>query len=464
MTIKTPDSRKTLIEEAVRRTITLHRLWDFETPIVVAVSGGADSIALLHILSKLCINPSESLIVAHLDHAARTDSHLDREFVEDISHNLSIRCFSDRLSGKNFRGSSKEAYWRHHRYSYLEKIRKQNNALSIATAHTLDDQVETIVFRLISGVGPRGLIGIRINDHSRVIRPLLPTPRADIIKYLHDNQISFREDPTNQDTDYPRNYIRKFILPHLKNMNPAYGLHILQMSLLLEEEDRWISSEAQKQLSKSGWTGVLPCTLNGSSFQNCPLPILKRMALSLITTLPLPDNFRITHTIIDYLVDIFKKNRSELRLPLNIRIRVYRDDILITQFQPLLSGNIEKIPVKIPGITMYRTGKITSEVISLPPGFDLSSTSALYLSSEKQTLFIRQRIPGDRLIPFGKRSAIKLKDYFNRKNIPWELRDAVPLIVDEFDQILAVIGVDIAQPGAVPNGMKTAIKLTWDIR
>jgi tRNA(Ile)-lysidine synthetase-like protein len=175
---------------------------------VVAVSGGVDSMALLDVLAK---RPGLELVVAHFDHGIRPDSPLDSQLVTKIANRHGLKFVSH--EGKLGPGTS-EAVARDARYKFLKKVVNENSALAIITAHHQDDLLETAVLNILRGTGRKGLTSLASN--SEIIRPLLNVPKADLIKYAQVHELEWREDSTNADTSYLRNYIRHNILSQFK--------------------------------------------------------------------------------------------------------------------------------------------------------------------------------------------------------------------------------------------------------
>lgn len=172
---------------------------------VVAVSGGVDSMALL---DMLCRKPGLELIVAHFDHGIREDSALDQKMVRQIAHKYNLP-FMD--GAAKLGPNASEAVARDARYNFLHKARKATGARAIITAHHQDDVLETAIFNLLRGTGRLGLSSLR--SRSDIVRPLLHVPKQEILAYAQAHQLHWREDTTNQDQRYTRNYIRHTIMP-----------------------------------------------------------------------------------------------------------------------------------------------------------------------------------------------------------------------------------------------------------
>src|SRR5262245_5311551 len=192
---------------------------------VVAVSGGADSVALLRALADFL--PAASLVIAHLNHRLRgADSDADAAFVAalcpHVPHHVEA---ADVAHAAATTGDNLESAARNLRYGFLSRIARETGATWVATAHTRDDQAETVLHRLIRGSGLRGLRGIaesrELAPGVRLIRPLLTLSRKDVIAYLGGIEQPWREDATNRDTRFTRNRIRHELLPMLRTFNPA---------------------------------------------------------------------------------------------------------------------------------------------------------------------------------------------------------------------------------------------------
>lgn len=173
----------------------------------MAVSGGVDSVVLLHLLAT---HPGMQLIVAHFDHGIRPDSALDREFVGGLARQYGLPFVYD-IGGLG-PGTSEEAA-RRARYAFLHKVRRAGGARAVITAHHKDDALETAIINLIRGTGRRGLTSLKSTDI--VKRPLLHVPKADIRAYAAQQGLKWREDSTNSDPAYLRNHIRHKVVPRL---------------------------------------------------------------------------------------------------------------------------------------------------------------------------------------------------------------------------------------------------------
>ncbi|HEY3788774.1 MAG TPA: tRNA lysidine(34) synthetase TilS [Urbifossiella sp.] len=215
---------------------------------VVAVSGGADSVALLRALHEA---GSANLTVAHLNHQLRGDeSDIDEQFVRNLTASLGLAFRSVRINVlKEAAGANLEATARRIRYEWLRTVAEEGGAAWIATGHTADDQAETVLHRLIRGTGLQGLRGIA-ERNPPVIRPLLTVTRAEILDYLANLGQPFRTDSSNADPRFTRNRIRAELLPLMKSFNPEAVAVLGRLAEQADEAHSFIESQAREFLQR----------------------------------------------------------------------------------------------------------------------------------------------------------------------------------------------------------------------
>ena len=205
------------IEIRFRDGLISFQLIETESSGLLAVSGGMDSVVMAYLFAQVRDNFRLTLAIAHFNHSLRgEESDADEDFVKDLAKTLGMPFFSEKwtsLERGNWEERAREA-----RYSFLNKTRKQLGYEWIATAPHADDQAETLLMRFVEGSGYRGLRGIS-ERNGKVVRPLLKFSKAEFTHYAGKNDISFREDSSNQDTRFRRNKIRENILPQIKKLS-----------------------------------------------------------------------------------------------------------------------------------------------------------------------------------------------------------------------------------------------------
>jgi tRNA(Ile)-lysidine synthase len=227
-----------------------HELLKSGDRILAAVSGGPDSVALLRIMCAIRDTIPLEIAAAHLEHGLRGESSIgDMEFVRKTANELGIVFHSKSASVADEKGSDEsiEEAARRIRYQFLLDILHKTGYNRAATGHTLDDNVETIIYRLITGTGPSGITGI-LPQSGFVIHPLLGCTKEEILLFLDRNGYQYRVDETNSDTGIPRNKIRHRIIPQLSDINIKFKKHLVNLSIILREENDLMERITQDQI------------------------------------------------------------------------------------------------------------------------------------------------------------------------------------------------------------------------
>jgi len=221
--------------------------------VLVAVSGGPDSVFLLHALNSLKDALKIKLYIGNLDHGIRgRASQIDSEFTRHLAESFNIPFIYKEIDSKVYRNKrlSKEEIARQHRYDFLIKSAKKHRIDAIATGHTLDDHVETILMRIIKGTTLKGIMGIpsaRIQDGIKIIRPLIDINKEEIEVFLKENAIPYRTDHTNLENIYFRNEMRNRVLPYLSRYNPRIKYALMNLADNLREDFEFIEEERKRR-------------------------------------------------------------------------------------------------------------------------------------------------------------------------------------------------------------------------
>ncbi|MGE5654036.1 MAG: tRNA lysidine(34) synthetase TilS [Bacillota bacterium] len=246
------------LSQIIESTIINHRMLCEGDTVVLAVSGGPDSVCLLHLMSSLAIKQHWQIHVAHIHHGIRgTEADTDASFVADLAHSLGYPfhlCRSDVPRIAEERGLGLEEAGRFARYQYLAHLARQIGARAIATGHHADDQAETILMNLLRGAGGTGLAGIQLvrvlGQGLRVIRPLLLVSRFEIEQYLEAQCITPRYDHTNNELDQTRNRIRHELIPLLKSYNPRITEALARTADILRSDEQYLMQRVEAYLAE----------------------------------------------------------------------------------------------------------------------------------------------------------------------------------------------------------------------
>jgi tRNA(Ile)-lysidine synthase len=238
----------------VRETIGRYRMISTRDTVLAAVSGGPDSVCMVHALATLRSELGFELKVAHLDHGFRgEESRGDAAFVRDLAAGLGLPCVCDEVSVPRFllaQPMSAQDAARMLRYQFLVKTSKLEYCQRIATAHSADDQAETVLMRVLRGAGPDGLAGIPPKRDGTIIRPLIAVWRSEIMAYLEEHRLPYRTDASNLDSKYLRNEIRNEVMPLLERHNPNLRQSLANVGTIMTDVAAHLARLADEALPR----------------------------------------------------------------------------------------------------------------------------------------------------------------------------------------------------------------------
>jgi len=293
--------------------------------VLVAVSGGADSVALLHLLCRLAPREAIRLGVAHLDHGLRRGSGADLRFVRRLARDLGLPVCSDRreVATLRRRDESLEESARRIRRAFLLETARRDGFDRIAVGHHLDDQAETILMRFVRGAGATALAGIRAAGPGPFVRPLLEIERDEIREFVGRRGLPFRDDPTNRDLRFDRNRVRRQLLPALTEaLNPRAARHLVQAAERLRDDAQLLDTLARqsfRELVRPGRGGRV--LLDASALAELAPPIGGRLVHLALQHAGI-DARRIGSRHVHGVLDLARGGRGrELHLPNRARAR-----------------------------------------------------------------------------------------------------------------------------------------------
>lgn len=272
-----------MLKEEVLKTITTYQLIKPGDKIVVGVSGGPDSICLLHILYSLKEKLEFEIFVAHINHMLRETADSETEYVKNFCKKLGIECFIKKedilqLAKKQKKGT--EEVGRQVRYKFFDEVLAKTNSNKVATAHNLNDKAETILLNIIRGSGISGLKGIEAIRDNKFVRPLINTERKYIEKYCEDNDLKPKYDESNEENTYSRNKIRNVVIPYIKKeFNPNIIKTIDRLSEVATEENEYLQNITNQEYKKIAHKENETLILDLKKFNNLELVIKRRLIL-----------------------------------------------------------------------------------------------------------------------------------------------------------------------------------------
>ncbi|MGN1004374.1 MAG: tRNA lysidine(34) synthetase TilS [Oscillospiraceae bacterium] len=423
------------------------------TLILCAVSGGADSMCLLHLLETLAPERGFSLHAAHFNHKLRgTESDRDEEFVRAwcAGRGIPLTVGSGDVQAETVRtGRGVEETARALRYAFLERTAEELGAARIATAHTADDNAETLLFHLVRGSGLQGLTGIPPR-RGKVVRPLLTCTRTEVVEYCTAHNVAWVEDSTNADETFTRNFLRRRVMPLLEQINPRTAEHLSAAAERLRADNDYLNAQAARAAAQGRMTsGGL--VIEAELLAQLPDPVALRAVRQLLEQAGGGKNCTAAH--LDALLRLCRSDDPSGRadLPGLTARREYGTLVLEGAEEPVSPP--PPTPVREDGRTVYGdTGWSVTCRQTVCPEKSFKNPDTFYLSRAKikGALTLRPRQTGDSIRLPG-RNGKTLKKLFIDEKIPLERRALLPVLADDAG-VLAVgsFGPDVsrlAQPG-----------------
>jgi len=418
----------------VKKQILKFSMIPKDSRVLAAVSGGADSMAMLHCLRRLEKAIGFRLGVAHIDHGLRQTSPRDLKFVESQCQELGIPFHFAKVSVRTEskkRNKGIEETARILRYDALEKIAADNGYVRIATAHTASDQAETVLMRVISGAGSRGLRGILPIREGMVIRPMLSVTRSEIEAFIVRENIPFTTDETNMDTAYDRNRIRHVLIPLIeKEFNKSLVPALTRLAENMRMENEFLASCAEKASKLSVLeAGENRIAVDLVKFNRIDDSIKSRILSSALERFEKPP--RISQVHLDSMIELCgkKSGSKSLDIPGGIRVSVGYDRLIIerkNRKQRTPSGQKHAVHVTGPG---RHEIPWAGAIFHFEPE---DNVQGIELHIDKKTygypFIIRPQKPGDRVAPPFAPHTRKLKKIFIDRKIPRETRVTLPVL------------------------------------
>lgn len=397
--------------------------------IVVGFSGGPDSVFLVEMLLKLREKIDFDIVLVHINHLLRgEEAQRDEDFSINYGKSKGLKVFARKIDitslGKE-KGLSLEEAGREARYSFYKEVLEKSNSNKIALAHNKDDQIETFMFRLTRGTGLSGLEGIA-TKRDRYIRPISEIYKSEIVNYLDENNISYCIDSTNLENEFTRNSIRIDLIPFIeKRYNPKFKDKIFS----LIEEIRDINIFIEKEIEQFSYNE----TINIESILKFPKSIRGKILSKYLYKYGLEVNRK----KISLIESILEKGGSQ-EISLDSQYILKKEyNILKIQKINLIKNNIEEVTFTIPNKIKYGDYIIEAEYVERGE----QNKNCFYTNLKLgDTLIVRGRKDGDKIIPTGMKGEKKLKEIFINEKIGKEKRDSIPLIVHN-DNIVWIAGV-----------------------
>jgi tRNA(Ile)-lysidine synthase len=432
-------------------------LWAEGDRIVAAVSGGPDSMALLHMLSALSQEGKISVIAAHVNHGFRVDeSAHELEVVKAYAEKLGVPCETVTFDLPSYiveTRLNRQAAAREKRYAFLHEIAQRHGASRIALAHHADDQAETVLMRVIRGTGLTGLAGIlskRSEKNVELIRPMLRMKKSDILRYCDEQHVPYCIDSSNKERYYFRNIIRLDILPYLSQYNPQLSQSLQRLAEVAGAEDEWMEKQTEALFAQLVTLSPDECAVSSNDLYGLHVALQRRL-IKLILSYLSKETEKISFEQIETMrLAAASGAPGTWRMDAGAGIRCVREYDVMRWFQVPqhtlsdTSGYLYEVGRDASSLKVERSGwtfqffyKSASQHCK-----PASRYEACFDASElTYPLVVRNRRPGDRIQVLGLNGSKKVQDMFVDEKISPSERELYPLLFDAAGRLLWIPGI-----------------------
>ena len=460
------------MKEKVLSVIREYNLIKEKENIVIGVSGGPDSMALLYVLLEIRTLLNFNIHIAHVNHGVRgEEAKNDQLFVERIAKELNLQYYTKNVNmfqyGKE-KGITSEEAGRELRYGFFREVLENVGGGKIAVAHNMNDQAETLLMRFMRGTGIDGLKGMEF-IYKDIIRPILGIDRKEIEAYIERNRIETVLDRTNLQPIYTRNKVRLELIPYIeKNFNPNIINTLWRMSRISDCDSKFLDDYSEMKFNiivkKQDKHSII---LNGDKFLEEDRSIQQRIIRNAI--LKINGSLQgISEIQISSVLNLFLTSQTgkEVHLSNDLIAKNSYGDLIIEKG---IKKEEDKYLYRLdfPGSTVleYIGYSFHIRIINNDDNFRMNkSRNTRYFDFDmvKGNLNVRNRRDGDRFIPFGMKGKKKIKDYFIDEKVLKELRNRIPLIVDD-ENILWVVGYRTNELFKINSDTKRVLEISFNL-
>jgi len=443
-----------MIQETFKKTIREYNLLEKKDKILIAYSGGLDSTGLLSLLLELRKEWAFRLFLGHFNHKLRQSAEDDEDFVKQVAQKFSIPFFVDHKDVRSYAQSKRinlEEAGRKLRYDFLKKTALEIGKAKIATAHTMTDQAETFLMRLMRGSGLRGLGGI-FPVKGEIIRPLIQIEREEIELFLKKKKMPFRIDETNFDRRFLRNRIRLELIPYIReNYEPQIVSQLGRIASIIREENVFLEKIGKEKARGAILRKNNQHLLDSKSLSSLPKALARRVVQEFISDLK-GDLREISFEDVESVLNLKEGKERPIKKDLVLR---REQGLIFLKKKPHPKIRYEyswngKSPLEIRELKLRFMGKRIKRGKS-PLRFDDNTTAFLDLDKLRFPLLVRSRQDGDRYRPLGAPGMKKLKEIMRAKRIPLTERERRPVFLSG-GEIVWILGLPVSEKFKVQEG------------
>ena len=449
------------MEHDVHSFISKHQLIEKHQTLLVAVSGGPDSIALLHFLCEMKKTVPIRIVALSVDHRLRREeSETDLQFVEETAHRWNVEFVGTSVDVPEYKkktGKGTQEAARELRYLFFEKMMHTYAADALVTGHHGDDQAETVLMQMARSARPEAVQGMPVERPfacGKIIRPFLSVSKSQIASYLEKYKVNARMDPSNEQTDYTRNDFRHHVLPFMKEKNPKFHEHMQAWTERARQERMYINEQAEKVLETVRFSSNVKKIVQFSrqTFKTFPLA-LQRSAFHLILNyLYVKQNEEISYLHEEIFMNLLNDEKPNISLdfPQGLTINRSYDDITFSFAIKEETEGYRHI-LQIGGrLDLPDGSRISAEWSELGDARD-DHTYVCDSHHVALPLVVRTRQNGDRIRLRGMNGSKKVKDIFIDQKIPVRMRDTWPIVTDQKGKILWIVGLKKGEDSPCPS-------------
>lgn len=435
----------------VKQTVKKYNLLKPGDKILVGVSGGPDSLALLHLLNRMKAAYELELNVAHVDHQLRGEAaRKDALFVKEVAEKMGLSFFLKEVDVAKYqqeKGLSLEAAAREIRYDFFKKLVKENDFDKIALAHHANDQAETLLIKFLRGSGLQGLKGM-LPKKDNLIRPLIEVKRAEIENYCKKKNLEPRLDETNLKPVHLRNQIRLELIPLLEKEYNNNLIETLNRSAkLLREDNKYLTKKARKVLERITDFNSDQLSLKRGDFLALDLALQRRIIREIFKTLT--GNYQdLYFNNITEIISFIKtaKTGTKIDLPDNIMLYFNYGDLIFTEEIDETDYFKYKLEIgenELAGLDYKIRAKVVKSDYPWYSNINESNKACLDFDKIGTEFYLRQRKVGDRFYPLNLNGSKKIKDFLIDEKVPVFKRDKIPIFTTLNDEIFWIGGYRI---------------------
>ncbi|MFC5530032.1 tRNA lysidine(34) synthetase TilS [Cohnella yongneupensis] len=455
----------------VREEARTEGWWKQGIAVVAAVSGGPDSMALLHLLRTMAEEKPFRIVVAHANHQFRgAESDAEEELVRSVARDWGLPFETAALNVPAFieeTGMNAQAAARERRYDFLREVARVHHCSHLILGHHADDQAETVLMRVIRGTGPGGLSGIpyrRQEEEMELIRPLLRITKGELLAYCKRNGVPYAVDSSNADRHYFRNAIRLDVMPMLETYNPQLKASLARLAELATADDAYLETRTLEAFR----LGVTPdgegYRIERRRFRGLHVALQRRLVkliLSCSSDLRQQMEYRLVEDIVSALAPAHPAV-ARMELGSGWELAAEYDEAYMGPTRPSTAPYCYLVEAETERVLIEETGarfEIARTQGALAAASDRSREACFDEDELHYPIFIRSRTPGDVIEPHGLNGSKKVQDMFVDAKVPRYRRDRVPLLVDGEGRVLWIPGMRRSRHALITANTKSTLRI-----